>query len=133
MNLLLDTHVFVWALESPEKLGTHCCKLLKSTDNTLFVATISAMELAQLVWAGKMSFRGTLESWFRRGCEALDARILDIDLPTALLMYSLPGEFHKDPADRFLVAAAIQHGLTLVTADERILAYPSVMVIDARK
>ena len=133
MKLLLDTHVLVWALESPEKLGLRCRALLKSTNNTLFVATISAMELAQLVWAGKLSFRGTLESWFRRGCEALDIKILDIDLPTALLTYSLPGEFHKDPTDRFLVAAAIEHGFTLVTADERILAYPNVMVIDARK
>jgi len=133
MNLLLDTHVLVWALESPEKLESRCRTLLKSTDNTLFVATISAMELAQLVWARKLSFRGTLESWFRRGCESLDVKILDIDLPTALLTYSLPGEFHKDPADRFLVATAIQHGFTLVTADERILAYPSVMARDARK
>ena len=133
MNLLLDTHVLVWALESPEKLGSRCRALLKSPDNTLFVVTISAMELAQLVWARKLSFRGTLESWFRRGCEALDVKILDIDLPTALLSYSLPGEFHKDPADRLLVAAAIQHGYTLVTADERILAYPSAMARDARK
>jgi len=107
--------------------------MLRSTDNTLFVATISAMELAQLAWARRLSFRGTLESWFRRGCESLDVKILDIDLPTALLTYSLPGEFHKDPVDRFLVAAAIQHGFALMTADERILAYPSVMARDARK
>ena len=133
MNLLLDTHVLVWALESPEKLGSRSRALLKSPDNELVISAISAMELAQLVWAKKLNFRGTLESWLRRGCELLGVRVLPIDLPTALLAYSLPGEFHKDPADRLLVAAAIQHGHTLVTADERILAYPNVIVRDARK
>jgi PIN domain nuclease of toxin-antitoxin system len=49
----------------------------------------------------------------------------------AVLAYALPGSFHKDPADRILVATAIHHGLTLVTADERILAYAQVMTLAA--
>ena len=47
--------------------------------------------------------------------------------------YALPGAFHKDPADRILVATAREHLLTLVTADERILAYDGVETLDARK
>jgi PIN domain nuclease of toxin-antitoxin system len=133
MNLLLDTHVLVWALELPAKMGSRCRAMLKSHENVLFISTVSAMELGQLVLAQKLSFRGTVESWLRRGCEALDIKVFDIDLPTTLLAYSLPGEFHKDPADRLLVAAAIHHGYTLVTADERILAYSNVVARDARK
>jgi PIN domain nuclease of toxin-antitoxin system len=46
--------------------------------------------------------------------------------------YQLPGSFHRDPADRQIVATAICHGLTLMTADERILQYPAVKTLDAR-
>lgn len=50
----------------------------------------------------------------------------------AIAAYGLPGEFHRDPADRMLVATAVVHDLTLVTADERILAYPHALSLDAR-
>jgi PIN domain nuclease of toxin-antitoxin system len=46
--------------------------------------------------------------------------------------YALPGRFHKDPADRLLVATARLHKLTLITADEQILAYKNVRKRDAR-
>jgi PIN domain nuclease of toxin-antitoxin system len=46
--------------------------------------------------------------------------------------YALPQPFHRDPADRLLAATARRHELTLVTADERILAYPAVATIDVR-
>jgi PIN domain nuclease of toxin-antitoxin system len=47
--------------------------------------------------------------------------------------YALPGPFHKDPADRLLVAAARCHELTVLTANERILRYRGVRSRDARK
>ena len=56
-----------------------------------------------------------------------------MDDAVAIEAYALPGRFHADPADRLLVATARVHGLTLVTADKRILKYPEVRVIDARK
>jgi PIN domain nuclease of toxin-antitoxin system len=51
----------------------------------------------------------------------------------ALEAYALPGAFHRDPADRLLVAAARRNNLTLVTADDRILAYPHARSQDARR
>jgi PIN domain nuclease of toxin-antitoxin system len=56
-----------------------------------------------------------------------------IDHRIAAEAYSLPGEFHKDPADRLLVATARVLGAALVTPDELILAYPYVRTLDARK
>lgn len=133
MNLLLDTHVWFWALESPDHMGRRCCAALKSEENELVVATISTVEFGQLQAAGKIVFKGTLESWVRRGAAALGMHTAELSQPIALLSYTLPGTFHKDPADRILVATAIHHGHTLVTADERILAYPHVMSLDARR
>ena len=51
----------------------------------------------------------------------------------AMEAYALPGTFHRDPADRVLVATARRDGLTLVTAGARILAYPHVRTQDARR
>lgn len=133
MTLLLDTHVWFWALESPGKLGRRCCALLEDPANELAVATISTLELGQLQETGRLSFAGTLESWVRRGSGSLELLTVELTHAIALLAYGLPGTFHRDPADRILVASAIQHGYTLVTADERILAYTHVLTFDARR
>ncbi|OGV70100.1 MAG: hypothetical protein A2283_14225 [Lentisphaerae bacterium RIFOXYA12_FULL_48_11] len=133
MTLLLDTHVWFWALESPDKIGRKCRAALESAENVLVVATISTVELGQLVLAEKIRFKSTLESWVRRGTESLGLRTTELSHAIALLAYALPGVFHKDPADRILVATAIHHGYTIVSADERILAYPHVMSMDARR
>ncbi len=132
MRLLLDTHVWFWALQSPGKLGAVIRASLIDQENELSVATVSTLEFGQLAAAGRVEFRGTLESWVRRGIQELALRTFELTHPIAALAYNLPGEFHKDPADRILVATAIHHGCTLVTADERILAYRHVMALDAR-
>ena len=59
-------------------------------------------------------------------------RVIPVTHEIALAAYDLPGEFHRDPADRILVATAVVHDLTLMTADDRILAYPYLLSSDAR-
>ena len=63
---------------------------------------------------------------------ALLADIAPFTHDVALAAYDLPGEFHRDPADRVLVATAMESALTLVTADERILTYKHLLSLDAR-
>ena len=133
MNLLLDTHVWFWALESPKRLGAHGRAALELPDNELFVATISTVEFGQLQASKRIEFKGTLESWVRRGTEALGLQTVELSHAIALLSYTLPGSFHKDPADRLLVATAIHGGYTILTADDRILSYPHVLSMDARQ
>ncbi|MDZ4199405.1 MAG: type II toxin-antitoxin system VapC family toxin [Kiritimatiellia bacterium] len=133
MTLLLDTHIWLWALESPDQLGRRCRAALESPEHSLAVATISTVEFGQLQAAKRIVFKGTLESWVRRGIETLGLQTENLSHVIASLSYTLPGDFHKDPADRILVATAIHHGYTLVTADERILAYPHVLSMNARR
>ena len=132
MRLLLDTHVWFWALQSPEKLGPGCRSILEEPGNEVAVATISTLELAQLISAGRIELKGTLEAWVRRGIEIMGMQSFELTHPISVLAYALPGTFHTDPADRILVATAIHHGLSLITADERILAYPHAVTVDAR-
>jgi len=133
MTLLLDTHVWFWSLQSPDRLGRRCRALLEDPANELAVATISTVELGQLQAIGRLSFAGTLESWVRRGIGSLELRTVELTHAIALLAYGLPDTFHRDPADRILVASAIHHGYTLATADKRILAYPHAQTFDARR
>jgi PIN domain nuclease of toxin-antitoxin system len=65
--------------------------------------------------------------------DSIEARRIDVDHQIAIEAYKLPGRFHKDPADRLLVATGRLRDLTLVTAAERILAYRSVRTLDARR
>ena len=122
MTLLLDTHVWFWSLQSPDELGKRCRTAVESPANDLAVATISTLEQGQLISVNRIVFKGTLESWVRRGTAALGLKSVELSHPPAILAYDLPGTFHKDPADRMLLVTAIHYDDPLVTADERLIA-----------
>ena len=133
MKLLLDTHVWIWSQQEPERLGSRTKGLLVSPEHESHVSTVSTLELARLAAAGVIVPSITLREWVERSIDALQARTLGPSHEVALEAYALPEPFHKDPADRVLVATARCHDLTMVTADERILSYPGVRTRDARR
>lgn len=133
MSLLLDTHVWIWTQEQPDAIGSGSRTLLETTTDELCVSAVSSLEIARLVAGGLLELRGSLDRWVRSAIDSIEARSIDVDHRVAIEAYKLPGRFHKDPADRLLVATARLHDLTLVTADERILAYRSVRTLDARR
>lgn len=132
VSLLLDTHVWIWSQEAPEKLGPIVRRRLLSPTETLSVSTISTLEIARLIDGGLLVLSGDLMAWAKQSLEFLQARTIDLSHDIAIGAYTLPSGFHKDPADRILVATAKLLSLELVTADERILAYPHVRCVDAR-
>ena len=132
MKILLDTHVWVWSQESPEQLGPTAQSAVADEDNALFVSPVSSLEIARLVRGGRLTLAGRLQTWVTESLCALLADTVPLTHEIAITAYDLPGKFHRDPADRMLVATAMVHDLTLVTADERILAYPHVLSLDAR-
>ena len=133
MSLLLDTHVWIWSQELPERIGDQARQEILRRDRSVFVSTISTLEIARLDAIGLIELKRPLDLWVRGSLEALQASSIEISHKIAMGAYQLPGEFHKDPADRLIVATAREHELTLVTADHRILAYPSVDTLDAEK
>ena len=133
MNLLLDTHVWVWAVEDPSRLGKRARSALRDRNNERWVCSVSALEIARLVWAGDVVLHIPVEDWVDRSLVDLKADSLPVTLDIAIAAYHLPEPFHRDPADRQIVACARLHELTLLTADERILTWKHVAVLDARK
>ena len=132
MNVLLDTHIWIWSQESPEKLGRKTNRLILNPKTTLYVSTISTLEIARLISIGTIQITGSLLSWITDTLDLLMGETVSISHEIATEAYKLPSGFHKDPADRILAATARIHELVLLTADDRILAYPHVRTEDAR-
>ena len=133
MRLLLDTHVWVWTQEEPERLGPRTKRLVLGAEHENGVCPISTLEIARLVAAGEIDLSIALADWVAQSMADLAAHTIAVSHEVAIEAYTLPGTFHRDPADRILVATARRDGLTLVTADDRILAYPHVRTQDARR
>lgn len=131
VNILLDTHVIVWSQINSTRLGKKAYQAIISESNTLWISTISALEISRLAQVGKLDFGMPARDWFQKASRFLTTKIHPIDESVAFEAYQLPGEFHADPADRILVATARLNALRLMTADERILAYKGVSTVNA--
>lgn len=133
MAYLLDTHVWIWSQLAPDRLGPGTTSLLENPESTLWIATVSTLELSRLVEGGRIRLEVSPLEWVEASLDCLVCGTLEMSHAVAAQSYSLPEPFHRDPADRILVATARHHSLELVTADERILAYPHVATVDARR
>lgn len=137
--LLLDTHVWVWALE--RTAGRMRDDVFDEIDRAalgsgVLVSAVSAWELALLVRKGRLALGRDLRAWIAASREAPGVRIIPLELEAALESVALPGlDDHADPADRFLLATARTLGARLVTCDERLLRYGATghaLMLDAR-
>lgn len=119
MRFLLDTHVFLWLLGTPELVPEALRHDLASPDNELLVSAVSAMEVATKVRLGKLeAARHLVPTWSAR-VQDLRAQELPISTEHALLAGSLEWP-HRDPFDRLLVAQGLVENVTLVTSDKAI-------------
>jgi PIN domain nuclease of toxin-antitoxin system len=91
------------------------------------------LELSRLIALSRLQLRKSLMDWFT--CARLHLAFQDAPFShsAAIDSYQLPDPFHKDPADRMLVATARELSCPLVTADDLILGYSHVQTFDARK
>jgi len=131
--LLLDTHVLIWLDEGSSRLGTDALQVINKALATgqLGVTAISFWEIAMLVEKQRLTFQIELDVW---RAELLQTGLQEIPLQgsTAIRAGQLKS-FHGDPADRMIVATAIENSATLVTADEKILLWNQLhQKIDAR-
>lgn len=114
-------------------MGPKTNTLLASPEQTLNVATISTVELARLTYGGKVVLSTPVEQWVSAALLTLGAITVELSHKIAAEAYALPEPFHRDPADRIIVATARVLNLRLVTAGQPILDYPHVACWDARR
>jgi PIN domain nuclease of toxin-antitoxin system len=132
MAYLLDTHVLIWFRADPTQLGEKTLSLIREPTTHCMLSSVSALELAQLSFKGRLTLPMPVDKWFEDSLRRFRFKKFDMDHRIAVAAYHLPGNFHPDPADRLLVATARLEGVTLLTADRRILEYPSAKTFDAR-
>jgi PIN domain nuclease of toxin-antitoxin system len=123
MKLLLDTHIWLWALERPEKLGKKVARAFADESTELWLSPVSLWETHLLIERGKVRLRGHryARAWIEEALSKAPMREAPVTREVALLSRAVQLE-HEDPADRFLAATAAVFDLTLVTADDRILS-----------
>lgn len=98
----------------------------------LALSAISVWKIALKFHKGKLDLALPLDTWLQLALRPGVIEVIPVDAAIARRSTELPGDFHNDPADRFIVATALAHGLTVVTSDERILAYPHIHSLDIR-
>lgn len=128
MKLLLDTHIWLWALQDPKRLGRRVLQQLKDEANELWLSPISTWEALTLHFKGRIHIKGNLTEWLARATAGTREAPLTHEI--ALVARQLP--LRQDPADRILAATAEVLDLTLVTADERLLGLGTIRTMANR-
>lgn len=121
MRLLLDTHVFLWLLAQPERLGKRL-RLVEDPANELLLSSASSWEIAIKVRLGRLDLPDSPSRYVPDRMRAIGAEPLSVEHSHALGVAELP-LLHRDPFDRILVAQARHLELTIVTADPDIARY----------
>ena len=120
---LLDTHVLIWWLNDIDRLSSaqKAVVMAASVDSPLLVSDISLLEIATLHGLGRLRLKIPLREWLEKATAPPLVRRQGISPAIAAESAALPDSFHRDPADRILVATARVIGATLLTHDRRIL------------
>jgi len=129
--IVLDTHTVVWWVSGDATLSKKAKAAIEQEldGGEIIVSAISAWEIAMLVEREKLVLSLDVASWLKT-VSAIDViRFVPVDPEIAINSVNLPGEFHKDPADRMIVATARKFGVPLVTKDEKIRAYAHVKTV----
>jgi PIN domain nuclease of toxin-antitoxin system len=128
MRLLLDTHIWLWAVREPHKLSSAVHQALFDPANDLYLSPISVWEVTVLLEKKRIHMQEDFGVWFRQTAHDLDLQEAELNWKIAHEMpFILPN--HKDPADRFLAATAIAYDLVLVTADSKLVGIPALKVL----
>jgi PIN domain nuclease of toxin-antitoxin system len=122
VNLLLDTHIWVWSHSEPERLSKRVAAALVDEGNDLWLSPISVWEFLLLAERGRVRPRdqATPSEWVEAALARAPMHDAALSREVALRSRSVRLE-HEDPADRFLAATADIYDLKLVTADQRLL------------
>ncbi len=130
--IVLDTHVLVWWVNGENQLTAPAKEAIKqemSAAGEILISSMTAWEIALLVDKERLSLTMNIDDWFAVVGEIEGVRFVPLDNELAIQSVTLPGEFHKDPADRMITALARRHSAPLVTADTRIREYRHVKTI----
>lgn len=118
MNIIIDTHIFLWALSEPHRMGDKKRSMLEDPSNTIYVSAVSIAELMIKVSLGKLKIDFDPLAL----AEETGFALLSFSAEAALLLKDMPFH-HKDPFDRMLIAQSLANDFPIMTGDPKIAMY----------
>ena len=122
MNLLLDTHSFIWFVEDNPSLSSYAHTLIEEPTNDVFLSIASVWEMAIKVSLGKLDLNQPFDLFIPNQLLLNDIALLDITVNHTLHGARLPFH-HRDPFDRLLIAQSLVEGMALISIDSVLDAY----------
>jgi PIN domain nuclease of toxin-antitoxin system len=122
LNLLLDTHAFLWFVGADNRLSGKAASAMKDEANAILLSVASVWEMAIKAGLGKLRLPQAVEAFVPQQMQINTIGQLAIDFRHAARVEGLP-PLHTDPFDRLLIAQALTEGLPIVSADPAFDAY----------
>jgi len=129
VKLLLDTHAWLWRLLDPSRISADAEEAIADSGSELFLSPISTWEALVLARKGRLSLNPTPHEWVLDALRRTALAAAPLNHGIALRSETLDGFASEDPADRFLVATALELELTLVTADQAMQDFAPVATL----
>lgn len=126
MKILLDTHIWLWIQDDPGRLGKNLRRTLNHPENELWLSPVSTWEALVLQSKGRIQFRREIADWVAWNTAPFREAPLTHQIALESHRILLP---HRDPADRFIAATAKVLGLTLATADIKLLGLGDIATL----
>ncbi len=117
MSYLLDTHAFLWAAFSPNKLSAKARKEIRSAESRICLSTISFWEISLKFALGKIELKNCKPNDMPDIAAQMHIEIIQPTAQETASFYRLPKVKHKDPFDRMIIWQAIQQPLVLISKD----------------
>lgn len=122
MNLLLDTHIFLWFISADSRLPVLFQTAVREPKNTVFLSVASLWEIIIKYNLGKLPLPQSPEIYIPRQRIIHKIKSLPLNESSLKHLITLP-DLHRDPFDRVLISQALNNNLTIVTIDREILNY----------
>jgi PIN domain nuclease of toxin-antitoxin system len=123
VRILLDTHVFLWAITDDPHLSERVRRIFVDSESTVLLSAASVWEIIVKAQAGKLPFPKPAARYLRSQLAKTSVEVLPVMLAHALRVETLPLH-HRDPFDRILVAQALEEKIPIASADKALTAYP---------
>jgi PIN domain nuclease of toxin-antitoxin system len=128
--IVLDTHAWIWWVDNHPRLRPAVRDQIDA-ETDVRISAITLLEIATAVSLSRLVLRPSVDRWLDIAQSTASLRIEPLTSSICLESVRLPGEIHRDPADRLIVALARQIAAPLCTADRKLLAYQYVNCINA--
>lgn len=117
MNLLLDTHIFLWFIENNPRLSDEIKNLIEDESNLSYLSIASLWEMSIKYNLGKLKLEPNYDKFVEQEITTSSLKLLDISLEHLRINAVLPFH-HKDPFDRLIIAQSIATSIPIVTVDQ---------------